>query len=175
MNFTFRILVLDDTCRKCKLYTIVKDGSELNEAIKFINNDRNKSSEDFERLKARLDNIKNRHGARISFFKSEGSELDLVHALHAGAVKQGFLQMNHLRWYCIRLSEKSVILGNGGVKHVAKTQDDTFLLEKEHDMRWVDTCLAAALKNGDIQIDDVGNLLGDLNFTYERLDNYGLQ
>lgn len=174
MNFSFRILVLDDTCRRCKLYTIVKDGSELNEAVKFISNDRNKISEDFERLKDRLNNIKNRHGARIEFFKSEGIDSDLVHAIHAGTKKHGYLKLNHLRWYCIRLSEKCIILGNGGVKHVAKTQDDSFLIEKEQDMRWVDKCLTIAFQKGEITTDDDGFLVGDLDFRKQRLEDYGL-
>jgi hypothetical protein len=175
MNFTFRILALDYTCRRCKLYTIAKEGYEFSEAIKFIINERNKNSEDFERLKVRLENIKNRHGARIEFFKSEGTESDLVHALHAGSKKQGYLQLNHLRWYCIRLSDRCVILGNGGVKHVAKTQDDSFLMEKERDMRWVDYCLSIASEKGDITTDDDGFLVGDLHFTKQRLEDYGLQ
>lgn len=173
MNFSFRILVLDDTCRRCKLYTIAKDGYEFSEAIKFIINERNKSSEDFERLKVRLHNIKNRHGARIHFFKPEGTESYLVQALHAGSKKQGYLQLNHLRWYCIRLNEKCIILGNGGVKQVAKTQDDSFLMDKERDMRWVDRCLAMAFKKGEIATDDDGFLVGDLNFTKQRLEDYG--
>ncbi len=117
--------------------------------------------------------IRNRVGARISFFKPEGTQDDLVHALHAGAKRKGYLQINKLRWYCIRLSEHCVIFGNGGVKAVQKTQHDAHLMEKENDMRWTDTCIDEAFRCGELYCDDSGNLVGDLNFTYERIQNYG--
>jgi len=68
----------------------------------------------------------------------------MVRALHAGAKKDGYLQINALRWYCILLSRRCVIFGNGGVKKVAKTQDDEHLHEKEKEVRWVDQCIEAA-------------------------------
>jgi len=172
MNFSFRIIVIDIHGKRCKLYSIVKEESELNEASKFLINQRNTDSADFQRLKERLDNIKSRHGARVNFFKHEGTESDLVYALHAGARKRGYLELNHFRWYCIRLSERCLILGNGGIKHVRKTQDDKFLIEKEYDMRWVDRVIEAAIKCGELEVDIDGTLHGDLHFTIQRIERY---
>lgn len=175
MNFTFHIISIGGKSRRCQFYTILKDGEELSEASKFLANERNQKSEDFGRLKTRFDLIRNRVGARIGFFKPEGIDKHLVYALHAGVIKNGYLQVNTLRWYCIRLSDKCVIFGNGGVKQVAKTQQDPHLKEKEADMRFVEKCLDMAFKRDDIICDDNGNLIGDLVFTAKRLEEYGLQ
>jgi uncharacterized Fe-S cluster-containing protein len=161
--------------RRCQYYTIVKNGDELSEASKFLTNKRNKQSPDFNRLQTRFNQIKDRNGARTYFFKSEGREADLVHALHARAKKQGYLQLNKLRWYCIRLSERCVIFGNGGVKEDAKTQDDPHLKEKEAAMRWVDRCIETATKRGDFAEDERGNIHGVMDFNMEVLEKYGLQ
>lgn len=176
MNFSFTIIRLGDRNKRCQFYSIVKKGEELHEASKFITNERNQSSADFERLLQRQALIKNRHGARWSFFKDEGKDNSLVKALHAGAKrKSGYIEQNKLRWYCIRLSERCVIFGNGGVKQVRKTQDDAHLTEKESDMRWVDRCIEAATKAGDLDEDENGNLLGRLDFNLKEVEEeYGL-
>jgi len=69
MNFSFRTLRLGDTNKRCQLYSIVKEKSDVTEAAKFVSNTRNRERDDFGRLKSRLDNIKERQGARIEFFK----------------------------------------------------------------------------------------------------------
>lgn len=174
MNFSFQIKRLGSYNKRCQFYTIVKDDDELTEAVKFLNNKRIQNSPDFNRLLSRQKNIKNRHGARINYFKPEGTQKDLVYAFHAGAKKRGYLQINRLRWYCIRLSERCVIFGNGGVKEVGKTQEDDHLNEKESDMRWVDRCLDEAFKTGDIGEDADGNLRGIMDFNEEVIEKYGL-
>jgi hypothetical protein len=174
MNFSFRIMRLGDSNKRCQLYTILKEDSDLTEAVKFVRNPKNTKSEDFDRLRLRLENIKTRQGARISFFKPEGNDDSLVFALHAGKKVSGYLSLNDLRWYCIRLSERCVILGNGGVKHVGKTQDDNFLTEKEGDMRFVDRVIEMALKKRELTEDSAGNLKGELTFSKERIEEYGL-
>jgi co-chaperonin GroES (HSP10) len=175
MNFAFHIIRLGGINKRCQFYTILKDGEELTEASKFLTNERNKQSDDISRLNSKVDAIRNKVGARISFFKYEGNQQSLVHALHAGTKKEGYLQLNHLRWYCIRLSERCVIFGNGGVKHVGKTQQDSHLKEKEKDMRWVDTCVYAAFMHDELHCDDNGHLVGNLEFTRERVQNYDLR
>ena len=175
MNFPFRIIRLGRKNKRCQFYSIVKDNHELTEAAKFLNNNRNQNSSDFKRLLSRQNYIKNRHGARINYFKPEGTQKDLVYAFHAGAKKRGYLQINRLRWYCIRLSERCVIFGNGGVKEVGKTQEDDHLNDKESDMRWVDRCLEEAFKAGDMGEDVDGSLYGIMDFNEEGIEKYGLQ
>lgn len=176
MNFPFTIIRLGGKNKRCQYYSIVKDGEELDEASKFLNNDRNRKSPDYNRLQTRFKKIKDRNGARWYFFKDEGKDDSLVKALHADKKrKAGYLEQNNLRWYCIRLSERCVIFGNGGVKHVGKTQYDTHLDDKESDMRWVDRCIEAAWNAGDFEEDDYGNIHGIMEFNKEVIERYGLQ
>lgn len=175
MKFRFQIVRLGTQNKRCQVYTIVKDGESMTEAAKFMMNERNKNSSDFGRLATRLKKIKDRVGARIGFFKPEGKQYDLVHAFVANNKKQGYLDTNDLRWYCIRISEKCIILGNGGVKQVGKTQEDDHLTEKEQDMRWVDECLDSAFRNNELNTDYKGNLKGTLEFDDAFIDYYGLQ
>lgn len=176
MNYSFTIKRLGGSNKRCQFYSIVKDGEELHEASKFIANKRNQNSPDYIRLLQRQKLIKDRHGARWSYFKDEGKDDSLVKALHAGTKrKSGYIEQNNLRWYCIRLSERCVIFGNGGVKHVGKTQEDTHLNDKESDMRWVDRCIEAATKAGDLGEDEDGNLSGRMDFNLkEAFEDYGL-
>lgn len=175
MNFPFHIERFGRNYRRCQLYTVRKNENDFTEASKFLQNQRNKESEDFARLSDKLKKIKNKLGARIGFFKPEGRDYDMVHALHSGVKKQGYLQMNHLRWYCLRLSERCVLLGNGGVKIDQRTQDDPHLAEKESDMRWVDQVLTVAFRRGDLVEDDNGNLKGRMHYPENIFEEYGLQ
>lgn len=177
MKFSFRIIRLGERNKRCQFYTILIEGEEMSEVSKFLSNERNQKSPDFNRLQTRFKKIKDRNGARINFFKPEGPDniYNLVYALHAGKKKQGYLQINKLRWYCIRLSERCVIFGNGGVKEDAKTQDDSHLEEKEAAMRWVDRCIDAAWKAGEFEEDENGSLYGTMNFDEEVIERYGLQ
>lgn len=176
MKFSFRIIRLGNQNRRCQFYTVLKQGADNTEAVKFLMNKRNKNSPDFERLQTRFQNIKDRQGARYYFFKDEGTDDSLVKAFHAGAKKKaGYLEQNRLRWYCIRLSERCVIFGNGGVKQVAKTQQDPHLNEKERDMRWVDNVVDYVMRADMLAEDENGTLHGTMEFTEEKLEKYGLR
>lgn len=176
MNFPFRIVRFYRKNKKCQFYSIYKADSEITEAEKFLNNDRNKQSDDFNRLKTRLNLIRERVGARTSFFRHEGGEYSLVKAFHAGNQKEfGYLEEARLRWYCIRLSERCIILGNGGEKKVARTQDDPHLAEKEGDMRWVDQVLDIAFDREYIWECEHGMLHGRLNYTKDFFEDYDIQ
>lgn len=175
MKFSFAIVPVATQNKRCQLYSIVKNDDELHEASKFLQNEENRNSEDYESLKERLTYIKDRHGARIGYFKPEGDQWDQVHALHAGSRKQGYFHFNRLRWYCIRMNEQCLILGNGGVKEEQRTQDDPHLTEKESDMRWVDQVIEAAQRNDDLTVSEDGQLEGKLEFTPEVIEEYGLQ
>jgi hypothetical protein len=175
MKFRFQIVRLGTHNKRCQIYTIVKDGEDVSEAVKFLENPMNRASSDYTRLKTRLVKMKDRVGARIGFFKPEGYQHDLVNAFVASKKKRGYLDTNDLRWYCIRVSENCVVLGNGGVKHVGKTQEDKHLMEKERDMRWVDQCIDAAFRNEELSTDNKGNLEGTLEYDSDFIEHYGLQ
>jgi len=70
-------------------------------------------SEDYSRIAAVVSRIA-RTGAQERYFRREGKMKDSVVALPVLASK--------LRLYCLRLSDKILILGNGGVKKRALTK-----------------------------------------------------
>lgn len=87
---------------------------------KFISKFRDDSeySEDFARIAAFVTRIA-RTGALERYFRNEGKMNDSVVALPVTSSK--------LRLYCLRLSDKILVLGNGGVKKTRRYEDDPIL------------------------------------------------
>lgn len=71
-------------------------------------------------IMGRLETIK-RLGVQDRFFRFEGHSFDRVNALPA------YLESSRLRLYCLCISSKVLILGNGGVKETQTYQEDPYL------------------------------------------------
>ncbi len=117
------LVELLETGEKVSLYSPRFEGEEYTEFEKFLLEYKN--MEEFHRdlgvLFARLEEIK-KNFAEDRYFRYEGSRSDRVRALPAK-----FLDSSRLRVYCIVISRKVVILGNGGVKTTATYQEDRHL------------------------------------------------
>ncbi len=104
----------------CTIYTLqfLRDAeSEFEKFVaKFINDE--DYSEDYSRIAAFISRIA-RTGAFERYFRHEGKSCDSVVALPVTSSK--------LRLYCLRLSDKILILGNGGVKSTRTYQEDSSL------------------------------------------------
>jgi hypothetical protein len=142
--------------RKAIFYTVLFDGEELTEGDKFLNNELVQQNKSFVDLKHYFFNMLNKTCAEPWFFKHEGLQDDMVKAYY---VRRG-----NLRWYCVWWSRNMVIFGNGGVKKVAKTQDDEHLKESEYAMRWVEQCIDKAAKNERFSVDYDGKIHGIKTF-----------
>jgi hypothetical protein len=106
----------------------------------------------------RLRSIGNVTGCTVNFFKvDEGLHAnDRVCALYDIPAKC-------LRLYCIRLTDKIVIVGSGGPKATRTWQEDPVLRREVHAMMHVSEIVRAKLINGDIRISGIGlRLEGDL-------------
>lgn len=110
--------------------------------------------EDIDTIIAWLDKIGER-GALERYFRHEGHFGDGVSAIPIDA--------GQLRLYCIRLSEKILIFGNGGVKDTLTWQKSETL--KEYVETLIDTSrfIASRLNNGTVYIVDK-DIIGNLNF-----------
>lgn len=109
----------------------------------------------------RLKSLGNVTGCTENFFKlDEGLDPDdLVCALYD-------VPKINLRQYCIRLSDKIVILGDGGPKTTRTWQEDRNLEKEVHAMMDVSRIIRTKLKNGDLRISDDGlRLEGNLWIT----------
>lgn len=113
-------LVLVNDTDRCTIYTIQFSAESESEYerfySKFINNAQ--LNQDLLRIVQIVDKIAD-EGALERFFRPEGKMKDSVVALPVLRSK--------LRLYCLRLSDKILILGNGGVKNSRTYQDDDSL------------------------------------------------
>lgn len=93
------------------------------------------------------------------YFRYEGKYGDGVSAIP--------IETSNLRLYCIRLSDRILIFGNGGVKNCAAWQDSDTLAEYVEMLvdtsRFITSCLA----NGTLYMVDK-EIIGNLNFSRDE-------
>ena len=113
-------LVLVNKAKECTLYTIQFLSEDETEFEKFYNKfkDEVDFNPDLMRIVGFLNKIAD-FGALERFFRPEGKMNDNVVALPVVTSK--------LRLYCLRLSDKILILGNGGVKKFKTYEQDSEL------------------------------------------------
>lgn len=112
-------LVLVNESDKCTIYTLQFQSESETEFERFYNKfkDDAEYNPDLMRIVAFINKIA-QNGAFERFFRPEGRIADHVVALPVLTSK--------LRLYCLRLSDKILILGNGGVKNSRTyNEDDT--------------------------------------------------
>ena len=112
-------LVLVNETDNCTLYTIQFQNEDESEYERFYNKfkDDVEYNPDLMRIVAFINKIA-QYGAFERFFRPEGKISDHVVALPVITSK--------LRLYCLRLSDKILILGNGGIKNSRTyNEDDT--------------------------------------------------
>lgn len=117
------LIELLETGEKVSLYSPRFEGEEYTEFEKFLlaYKDNEEFAVDLGVIFARLNVIKENF-AEDRYFRYEGTRSDRVQALPAK-----FLDSSRLRVYCIVISRKVVILGNGGIKTTATYEEDPYL------------------------------------------------
>ncbi len=111
--------------------------------------------EDIDTIIAWLDRI-GESGALERYFRYEGKFGDGVSAIP--------IETSHLRLYCIRLSDKVLIFGNGGVKDCATWQESETLSDYVEMLVDTSRFISSRLANGTLYIVDK-EIIGNLNFT----------
>ncbi len=83
------------------------------------------------------------NGAQERYFRPEGKMLDYLTAIPEKGLGC------ELRVFCLRLNEKIIILGNGGIKYknIKKYQDDPILNEIAEEMQKISAKLSYSLSN----------------------------
>lgn len=129
------------------LYTIVFEGNDLSEFAKFMNRfkDNGKLKRDYQIIVYALYKILE-NGALERYFRPEGKFSDRVCALPIDSGK--------LRLYCLRLSDKILILGNGGIKETKTYNENNELNGYVIDLQKFDTLLKKAERNGSIRVEE---------------------
>ncbi len=138
-------------------YSVRLDHEELSELERFFEKfpEGCDYDEDIDTIIAWLDRI-GENGALERYFRYEGTYGDGVSAIP--------VETNNLRLYCIRLSERIVIFGNGGLKNCATWQESETLSEYVETLIDTSRFIASRLLNGTLYIVDK-EIIGNLNFS----------
>ncbi len=114
--------------------------------------------EDVETIIAWLDKI-GQTGALERYFRYEGRYGDGVSAIP--------IETSNLRLYCIRLSDRILIFGNGGVKESATWQENETLAEYVEMLMDTSRFISARLANGTLYMVEK-DIIGNLNFSRDE-------
>lgn len=136
-------LILVREAKNCTLYTIQFLSENDSEFEQFYNKfkDDVEFNPDLMRIVGFIGRIAD-HGALERFFRPEGKMNDHVVALPVVPSK--------LRLYCLRLSDKILILGNGGVKKTKAYEDDDELSGYVLTLQNFDKLIKEGTENGTI-------------------------
>lgn len=154
------LVELLETGDKVSLYSPRFEGEEYTEFEKFIIAYKDSYPTDIQILIRRIDIIK-QNGADDRYFRYEGTKRDRVMALPS------HLDTATLRLYCLNISHKILVLGNGGVKTTQTYEEDPHLHKCVQTLQKIDIEIK---KNERQQIVTIigTNLIGPLTFTIEE-------
>ena len=141
-----------------------KEQTELQEfLIAFKNTDSISIQKDLEQIVRSLVEISNQ-GSKESFFRLEGKMNDRLCAIplytyNGNNRKRG----GSLRLYCIRLSDKLLIVGNGGVKTTKTYEEDENLSKHVQTLQAIDAELSKLERDGKDLQKEIYNLTLQIN------------
>lgn len=140
-------LYLINEGENCTIYTLQFLRDSENEFEKFVSKFINDAeySEDYSRIAAIISRIA-RTGAQERYFRREGKMNDSLVALPVLSSK--------LRLYCLRLSDKILILGNGGVKNTRTYEEDVDLKAYTMTLQKFEKLLKEGVNNGSVTISE---------------------
>lgn len=138
-------LLLVTSSDSCTLYTIQFLSDEQTEFEKFIAKFRNDAelNSDFQAIMRFVEQILS-HGALERYFRREGKMSDSVAALPVLKSK--------LRLYCLRLTDKILVIGNGDVKNSRTYEEDNTLQGYVMDLQKFERLLRQEMRSGNVRI-----------------------
>ena len=152
-NYTLELIEEHDAVN---FYSIHLDGKEMSEMEAFFDKFPLGSpyDEDIDVIISWLDRI-GASGSFEMYFRYEGKYGDGVCAIP--------IETNNLRLYCIRMSDKILIFGNGDIKDTKTWQESETLTEYVRLLIDTSRFISSRLSDGSVYIVDK-ELLGNLNF-----------
>ena len=141
------------------LYTLIFEDDDLSEFAKFLNRFKDNSTlqRDYQMILDALQKIME-NGVQERYFRTEGKYSDRVCAIPIDSGK--------LRLYCLRISDKILILGNGGIKQTRTYNENQELNGYVMTLQKFDALLKAAEKEGSITVEET-NLNGITDKSFE--------
>ena len=146
--------------KKGHIYTTRFSADSTSEFAKFLTNDEIKSCPEYPGLIAHLHAMADRSGFQKRFFREEEKPTDSVEALSR--------ESGPIRLYCCRWTERTLILGNGGLKFVRRYEEDEHLAECVARIAAMHRGLLSAQMEKDFTIDqNTGEIQCEENFVFE--------
>lgn len=138
-------LLLVDGSDNCTMYTIPFLSDEQSEFEKFVSKFRQNAelNPDFQAIMRFVEQILS-NGALERYFRREGKMNDSVVALPVLKSK--------LRLYCLRLTDKILVLGNGDVKNSRTYEEDNTLRGYVMDLQKFERMLRQEVRQGNVEI-----------------------
>lgn len=138
-------ILLVTSSDSCTVYTIQFLSDEQSEFEKFISKFRNDAelNPDFQAIMRFVEQIL-ANGALERFFRREGKMSDSVAALPVLRSK--------LRLYCLRLTDKILVIGNGDVKNSRTYQENNTLQGYVIDLQKFERLLKQEVRAGNVRI-----------------------
>ncbi len=138
-------LLLVNSSDSCTMYTIQFLSDKISEFEKFISKFRQDAelNPDFQAIMRFVEQILS-NGALERYFRREGKMSDSVVALP--------VLKSRLRLYCLRLTDKILILGNGDVKNSRTYEEDNTLQGYVMDLQKFERMLRQEVSQGNIEI-----------------------
>ena len=138
-------LLLVNSSDSCTMYTIQFLSDDKSEFEKFISKFRNDAvlNADFQAIMRFVQQILS-NGALERYFRPEGKMRDSVVALPVLRSK--------LRLYCLRLTDKILVLGNGDVKKSKTYEEDETLQGYVMDLQKFENLLKQEVRLGNVEI-----------------------
>lgn len=143
------------------IYSIKIEGDSNSEFKKFLILFQTSSDkylqDDFYRIAEAIKKI-SEQGALERFFRPEGAVSDRVWAIPLEILQRDKTKHGTLRLYCIRISDKLLIIGGGGEKKTDKYEQDSILSEAVETLQSIDHELFLFEQDGRIIEDEIQNI-----------------
>lgn len=138
-------LLLVNSTDSCTMYTIQFVSDDKSEFAKFISKFREDAelNPDFQAIMRFVEQILS-NGALERYFRREGKMNDSVAALP--------VMRSKLRLYCLRLTDKILIMGNGEEKHTRSYEEDDTLQGYVMDLQKFERILKQEVRTGNVKI-----------------------
>ncbi len=140
---------------KVSIYSPKYDGESMTEFEKFMSEGSQlkprQLKKDFDAIISAINKMLDDCGARENLFRLEGGN---IKAIPLWIERPRNKKLGTLRLYCIRISDRIIILGNGGIKIVDKYQDDPVLNAIVENLRTIEHYIYMECKKQKIDYED---------------------
>ena len=137
------------------IYSPKYDGEMQTEFEKFMSDNGSLAhpqlKKDFDAIIAVIKKMVYDCGARENLFRLEGQN---IKAIPLCIEQRRIRGVGTLRLYCIRISEKILVIGNGGIKKVRKYEDDPVLLDIVDKLRSIEHQIYIETRRAQLDYDD---------------------